>query len=559
MTTRKRNIVFALLLLISIAPFWLGLGDSSLWDSNEAFYADTPRVMVETGNYADPSFNYQPRFNKPPLSYWLVAGSYQIFGVSEWSERITMAVAAMGLLAAAFVLGRIVFGGDAPFWAVLVLANMPRFLMHSRRIAVDIFLTLFMGLVLTFFALSEARPERRRLWLILMYAAAGLGIMTKGPVAVVLPGIAFLLYLLIERRLGHITKMMVPAGFAIVSAIVLPWYVVIYQRHGWQYIYSFIVNENISRFTDDGWGPRRSFFYPTVLLGDLFPWSLLLLLAIAAVLFWRYFNKAEGTHLTASQPGSRALQRLMAIWIGVIVLFYSLSRNQQDQYVMPTYLAAAVLVAGLIARFIGEADKSALIQKISRWNFILVGMVISSVGGLLIYSVYRSSGLDLRGLALLGSALVIGGVSITAFAVLTRRFHVAAALLATMLLVNWIFVLQTLPDFERFKPVRPLSQAIAEQAGPGASVGFFKTASPSMVFYLRRPIREVFADDEIVDAFGQGREAWFIMRADDYESIRTRLPSATRIVETRPLARIQLKTLFEKTEMPQMVLVTNKF
>src|SRR6186713_3131096 len=189
-----RNIILYLLLAAAIMPYWIVIDDSTLWDANEAFYAETPRVMIETGDYVSPSFNAQPRFNKPPLTYWIIAASYQVFGVSEWSERLPIVLAAMGLIAAAFVIGRVVWETQAGLWAAIVMATLPRFLMHSRRTSIDVFLSLFMGLTLMFFVLGETRPARRRLWLWLMYACVGLGFMAKGPVAVVLPGAAFLIY-----------------------------------------------------------------------------------------------------------------------------------------------------------------------------------------------------------------------------------------------------------------------------------------------------------------------------------------------------------------------------
>ena len=63
------------------------LGDSAIWDANEAFYVETPREMIERGDYVNPTFNYEPRFNKPVLSYWIVAGFYQLFGVSVAVQR----------------------------------------------------------------------------------------------------------------------------------------------------------------------------------------------------------------------------------------------------------------------------------------------------------------------------------------------------------------------------------------------------------------------------------------------------------------------------------------
>ena len=82
------------------------LSGSSIWDANEAFYVETPREMMERGDYIRPTFNYQPRFNKPVLSYWIVAGFYKVFGVSVGVQRVPIALGAVAMILTAFFLAR---------------------------------------------------------------------------------------------------------------------------------------------------------------------------------------------------------------------------------------------------------------------------------------------------------------------------------------------------------------------------------------------------------------------------------------------------------------------
>ena len=84
----------ALLAVVALLPYFVNLGSSSIWDANEAYYVETPREMIESGDYINPSFNYEPRFNKPVLSYWIVAGLYRVFGVSVGVQRAAIAGAA---------------------------------------------------------------------------------------------------------------------------------------------------------------------------------------------------------------------------------------------------------------------------------------------------------------------------------------------------------------------------------------------------------------------------------------------------------------------------------
>ena len=82
--------------------------------------------------------------------------------------------------------------------------------MFSRRIMIDVYVSMFMALALLLFVLAEKRPEKRRLYLTLMYASAGLGVLTKGPVAVFLPAVVLIIYLIIRRQLHRLREMMLP-------------------------------------------------------------------------------------------------------------------------------------------------------------------------------------------------------------------------------------------------------------------------------------------------------------------------------------------------------------
>src|SRR5262245_3186679 len=246
----SRQTVLVALLVAAVVPYFVNLGASSIWDANEAFYAQTPREMIAANDYVNPSFNFQLRYNKPVLSYWEVAAAYRVFGVSEWSERIPIAIGGTVLVAMAFGLGYLIKGTQAGLIAAIVLATSPRVMLLARRIIIDIDIAMFTGLVLLFFALSEVRPQRRTAYLVLMYIAAGLGVLTKGPVAVFLPALVFLIYLASFKRLTDIRGMMLPVGAVIGAVVVLPWYVMVYRQHGLEYIASFLFGENLGRFAE---------------------------------------------------------------------------------------------------------------------------------------------------------------------------------------------------------------------------------------------------------------------------------------------------------------------
>src|SRR4051812_50106334 len=92
MSDSRRRAALFVLLVASILPYFVDLGGSSIWDANEAFYVETPREMLERGDFISPTFNYLPRLNKPVLSYWIVATFYKVFGVAGGSQRGALAL-----------------------------------------------------------------------------------------------------------------------------------------------------------------------------------------------------------------------------------------------------------------------------------------------------------------------------------------------------------------------------------------------------------------------------------------------------------------------------------
>jgi 4-amino-4-deoxy-L-arabinose transferase-like glycosyltransferase len=546
--------VLIIILALAAVPYFLRLGASSLWDSNEAFYAETPREMIESGDYINPTFNYRARLNKPPLSYWIVVPFYQVLGVSEASERLPIVLGAMMMIATAYALGRLVFSMDAGLLAAIGLAAAPRFLMFSRRIMIDVYLAMFMGLALLMFVLAERRPERRRLYLILMYVSIGLGVITKGPVAAVLPAVALVVYLTVYRELKKLRELMLPTGFIIVAAIVLPWYVAIYFQHGWTHIQTFILQDNLSRYTQGGWGPRRGFlFYIPALCGDFFPWSLFLI-PVAWFGAKRLWSAKTDEHRLSSNSRGAAL---LAIWIAVIVAFFSFSRSKEDLYILPLYPAAAALVGGLLDRFI--SGKGSRRQGVMGLTTIVVALSIAVSGAVILYFFDREGvPYKIAGASLIGYAAMIGGL-IAAAAGFGKQWR--AALLTTALSVaacNWFFVLWALPDFERFKPVRPLCEVINADAGPDSVVGYYRTSYPSMAFYLRKPIFEFYHSDEIEAVLSSDKEVFCLMTAAEYESLRASVPLQTQVLASHPIFQVKLNGILDTVELPRVVLISNR-
>lgn len=552
----SRRAVLIVLLVLAVAPYFVGLGDSAIWDANEAFYVETPREMIERGDLLNPSFNDQPRFNKPPLSYWIVAGFYGAFGESVAVERLAIALGAMVLIAAAFGVGRAACSTDAGLFAALAVASAPRVVMLARRIFIDVYITMFMGLTLLFFVLAERESGRRRRDLVLMYIAMGLGFMTKGPIAIVLPGLIVLVHLALHGRLRDLRRMMLLWGALIVAAIVLPWYVGIFSEHGWLYIRKFFIEENLSRYTAPYGAKvdeRGVLFYGPVLLTDLFPWSVFGVAALG-LFAWRAWRARDETPGEAAR--GRQLPALLVLWVAIIVGFFSLSQSKQDLYIFPATTAVAALAGGLIARGLDEAH-----GRWTRWTdgiSIAVGLLLVVAGAGVLYlfgspaRVYAIDGAQATGWAAMIAGLIAAGLAFN-----RRRFAAIVTLAIAAIAVNWIFVLRALPSFTKYQAVPAMAERIRALAGPDASVGYYKMGLPSLVYYLRRPVFETFHPDQAVEVFSSG-ETYCLMRASDYEALKDTLAVRTCVVARAPIFDVKVGNVLARTPLPELLLVTNK-
>ncbi len=537
---RSRHILLTALLLAAAIPYLVNLGVSSIWDANEAFYAQTPREMMDAGDYVTPSFNFQLRMNKPVLSYWNVAASYRVFGVSEWSERVPIALGALAIVATAFGLGRLLGGTTAGLLSALVLATSPRLLLLARRIIIDVHVTMWTGLVLLCFALAEARPQQRRLYLALMYVAAGFGVLTKGPVAVFIPAVVFFVYLASQKRLRDLRHMMLPTGALIGLTIVVPWYYFLYREHGWEYIGAFIFGENLGRYAEAvGEQSRGALFYLPVMLADLFPWSLMIPVAI----WWAVQEQFQDR-----------VARLLVIWIAAIVVFFSMSGTKEDLYILPIVTAEAALIGGMLA----SAMEGAPVSRPAAW-FTGASAVLLLLAGCAMFWLFAiSHRYSLSGATLVGVIAIAGGGVAFALALRGQLFAAASTLASAVALVSWCVVLCTLPDFERYKPVRPFADIIRSRATVGAVVGSYRFALPSLVFYLHRPIMEVVLPDHLRAVFHSSSDIYFVMPEAEYDSVKDRLPVPTYVLARQQMFDLKPRNFLQGSELPQFVLVSNR-
>lgn len=559
----------AILLVISL-PYFVNLGESSIWNINEAFYAETPREMLTTGNYLAPMFNYEIRAQKPPLTYWAILLSYKLFGVNEFAVRFPGALAALGVLLFSYGAARLLFGSRAAWIAAVIAATTPRIFILVRRLPIDILLLFF--LTGTLFFLVRAIHRREIHCWVLAYLFASLGFLTKGPIALVIPAGTCLVWKLLSRRL-KISEMHPLMGILIFIVIALPWYVLIYRIHGWTYISPFFLRDNLARFAVESMGPARgAFYYFAAFAADFFPWSLLFLFAL--FLLWKKRK--------AIQPLKKLSFGFPLVWCFLIFLIFSLSKNKQEYYIAPMYPAAAVVLSGMAvagmrtskkenhfelqqesaAQTSGHSSQSIPTGQ-SPWWIWPYGILALLLFLLSLFTPFflRSFLPDLSFyLRYVPSLIFIAGSVWLAFSIVRRRpghcFLSAALPLWTVFLMAALFYV---PALESYRPVKPFCLLIRTESRENDEAGFFQTAVPSMAFYLERPIFQENSYDQMIKRFASGKRVFCVLAAKDYAYFADK-GVKIHVLDRRFRFSIRLNTLFNAGYFPEeeLLLVSNQ-
>lgn len=306
-----------------------------LFEPDEGRYAQIPREMLARGDWIVPVLQGQPYVDKPPLFYWLVMVSYSIFGVHDWAARLVPALAVHGTILVTYLLGRRTLGNRPAFWGALVLALAPGFTAIGRLLILDGVLTFFVALaVFSAFEAIRGAPFQKSWW-ILSAVVCGLGILTKGPVALVLVLPPVWLYQWLTRSSEGLRPSARHSALfiAIALAVSLPWYGLVtirlpdFARH-------FLWEHNVVRFFAPFDHLRSVWFYVPLLAVGFLP---------ATFLAWSFLRFLFSTSDNIRELRSPSFG-FMLLAGGWGVLFFSLSGCKLPTYILPAmpFLALAL-------------------------------------------------------------------------------------------------------------------------------------------------------------------------------------------------------------------------
>jgi 4-amino-4-deoxy-L-arabinose transferase-like glycosyltransferase len=340
-----------LFLFIAIIAFYLyGLGRLPLLGPDEPRYAQIGREMFLSGDFITPTLGGYTWFEKPALLYWMIAGSFKLFGVSEWSARLGPAVCGLLTIAAVWFVGREIDRDSSAqepqsfgFWSLVMMATCLGLIVFSRAASFDVVITMTTTWSLACFLLHElTTTKNKRLLLIGFYAFVGLSLLAKGLVGIVVPfGVVSFYYLLRRMWPARSVLFSVIWGVPLAVAVAAIWYGPVIAQHGWSFVDEFFVQHHFSRYVSNKYHhPQPVYFFPVIILMLSLPWAVYLIYALAKMRTWTW----------RGADNLSVLRIFSLAWLLLPLVFFSFSGSKLPGYVLPALPAAALLTADVLRR-----------------------------------------------------------------------------------------------------------------------------------------------------------------------------------------------------------------
>jgi 4-amino-4-deoxy-L-arabinose transferase-like glycosyltransferase len=325
---------------VVVALVWFAnLDVRKLQHPDEGRYAEIAREMVATGDWVTPRLNGLRYFEKPPLQYWLTAASFEAFDVDEWTARLPGALAGFLTIVVVAWAGSKLASPTVGLYAGLALAGSVWMFGMAHILTLDALLAFWLTLALCAFMVAQqaSGASARRLMLVAYAAAAG-GVLTKGLVALLIPFATLVAYTLVTRDRGPWRRLELVRGLAVVVVLAAPWFVLVSLRNP-SFARFFFVHEHFERFlTTEHRRIGAWWYFVPMFVAGLLPWT--------GVFVWR----VRTAWRDATTANGFAWAKFCLVWSAFVFVFFSLSGSKLPSYILPMFPAVALVLGAELAK-----------------------------------------------------------------------------------------------------------------------------------------------------------------------------------------------------------------
>lgn len=502
-TNVKEKWIAAGLGLLVVFVSFFKTGGFLLFDVDEAVFSAAAREMVETGDLITPTYNYEPRYDKPILIYWFMSAAFKLFGTTEFAARFTSSLFGVLLSTMTFLFVRKVKGLNAAVFAAIALAVNIEFFVYSHSAVTDMTLAFFITASIYSFYLGTLEGGRK--WFLGFWIAAAFATLTKGVVGLLFPMAISFLYLALSKDLKGLKALYRPSYMGIFLLIAAPWFIVQFMINGWEFFNAFIIKHHIKRYSgviSSHSGPF--YYYIGVLLLGFFPWVAML----PAGLYRGIKRRLE--------PES-GLYLLCAIWFLFVLIFFSIARTKLPNYIFPLFPASAIL-AGLVA-----SDAAAGLKGRGHvWILLTLSIIFASA-----LFIIPSLGLKMdvylppKFFYVIGAAFA--AIAVLAIFSLKKPAPALAGIGGAMLLIIVFLRLNALPQANVFLQMVPYEYAryAREALPPDGVLATYEINKPSIAFYsARKLVRADKSDNCSIKEYAKMKPVVVITRTSVYDDLK---------------------------------------
>ena len=345
---------FAILALFSVFWFFLGTNLVHITDPVESNYVLTAKEMIESGDYFSPRIHGHYWYDKPIMFYLELIAAFKILGYTDFAARLFPAIFGVLGIFLTYFFGKKLYGAKVGFISAVLLGCSLEYWYIAHAIITD--MTLFVTMTGTLAAYFVGYRHDKPLYYYVAYALAGISVLTKGPIGIVLPGMIIVIFLLWEGKIKALLNKHIFLGFVLFLAVCAIWYLPMYLQHGFDFIATFLGVHNVLRATVSEHPRDNNFYYYfLILLAGFFPWSFYLLPKLPAKIKQFWFDAPVNFFRRITSPE----MRFLTVWaVTVFVLFNSFA-TKYVTYTFPYMVPIAIMMARHFA------EREALFKKMA--------------------------------------------------------------------------------------------------------------------------------------------------------------------------------------------------
>ncbi|MFD2034077.1 ArnT family glycosyltransferase [Belliella marina] len=481
-TQANRTIVYLGLFGLIITLHFSGIGKLSIYALDEAKNAVAAYEMSERADYILPTFNGEPRYDKPPLHYYFFMLGYKIFGYTPFGARFFSAIAGLFCIGICAGFLKEQFGHRITYIFLFLIAGNIHWMVQFHMAVPDPFLVAFLTTAYLYgFRYYQSNYSQTK-YQYYSYISLGLAVLSKGPVALLLYMITFILFMLIQKRfsLKPWFRILPLTLFILIAS---SWYVIVGWKTGGNWLEEFFLTHNLSRFGSAMEGHGGSFLKTWLFVAvGTFPFIVFLPRAINRIFIKNRKESVDGNNFLS----------FAALAFLIIILFFSFASTRLPNYTVPAYPWFFMIMAVYLERI------KSINQIYWLWGISALFVLLISVGGYfgLAQTPYLS---EHRSLALYFLLAVIPLVLSIKFILKRQMLMAYAGISFCYSTMTLVFFLWVMPVLDQKNPVY-LTKSIWKNQD---RISYYEIANPAFVFYLQRPIppfnpSEVQAGDLVI-------------------------------------------------------------